>query len=148
MTLEDIKILGIGILAFYAGRNIYKYLVRPWILDKTTRDIEKNPKWITSKLRSEYYGFLDMDIILAESKFGLLPRFRLSKDNRLQLLLPEDVSTRDIEKVAQLALAAKIKAEYGLWYPEKSAKWLSILCYLLDGGDIKETSTKWENINE
>lgn len=145
MTLEDIRILVIGIMGFYLGVSLYKLFIKPWLIEKNTKDIEVNPKWITPKIRSEYYGLYDVDIVLAQSTFGLLPRCRLSKDKkRLQLLIPEDTLTRDIDLVAQLALAAKIKITYGLWYPEKSAHWLSILCYLLDGGDIKESATKWE----
>ena len=146
--MDDVKILILILLVLYIAYIIYKYLLRPWILEKTTKDIEVNPKWMTPKLREKYYGFSDIDIILAETTFGGLPRIRLSKDNRIQLLLPEDVSPRDIDEIAQIVLAAKVRIKYGLWFPDKPAFWLSILCYMLDGGDIKQEATSWEKIDK
>jgi len=145
MTLEDLFIILIGLIAFRAGGKVYKYFVYPWILRKTTTDIEKNPKWITERVHKKYYGFYDIDIILAQCTFGYLPRLRWTKDDRLQILIPEDTLVRDIESVARVALAAKIKIKYGLWFPDKPIHWLAILCYMLDGGDIKESATSWED---
>lgn len=146
MLSEDICTILAIILGIFLGSYSYKHIVKPWLMEKCTTDIEKNPKWITDKLRSNYYGFHDVDIILANCTFGFLPRFRLSKKgDRLQLLVPEDTPTRDVEALGRAILAAKIKIKYGLWFPDKPIHWLSILCYMLDGGDIKEASTKWED---
>ena len=146
--MSDLKILIFVLIGLYIGCIIYKYILRPWLIDKSTKDIETNPKWLTPKLREKYYGLSDMDIVLADSFFGWLPRLRLSKNDRLQLLLPEDISAKDIDEVARIALIAKIKIKYNLWFPDKPAFWLSILCYMLDGGDIKQEATSWEKIQK
>lgn len=120
----------------------WKLIIFPKLIDKTTEVIEKNPKWITPKLRDTYYGFSDIDIIIARSTIGALPRFRMNsekgKKDRLELLLPEETSINDIDKIAQLALRGKIGIFYGLMTPDKPAQWLAILLYMLDGGDIKQ----------
>ena len=142
--MEDLMILIIILIGLFLGSKIYKYFLRPWLLEKTTKDIEINPKWITDKLRKEYYGFSDIDFILVDATFGWLPRVRLSKDNKLQVLLPEDFSTKDVDKLAQVTLVAKIKWKYNLWFPDKPTFWLSILCYMLDGGEINQDATSWK----
>jgi len=108
------------------------------MIEKTTKEIDKNPKWITNELHSKYYGFADIDFITAESSIGALPRFRVSKENssRLEFLIPEDTLTRDVETMGQLALVGKIKLKYGLFFPDKPIHWLSILCFMLDGGEV------------
>lgn len=131
----------IGLIALY---KIFDKIIFPWIVNKRTNDIEVNPKWIVSKLQAKYYGFNDMDIVIVKDPFNMIPRFRLAKHNRLQLLIPEDTSTRDIEDIGRLALAGKLRIKYGVWFPEKPTQWLSILNYMLDGKDIKIESTKWE----
>lgn len=112
----------------------------------------KNPKWITPKLRQNYYGFSNIDIITARSTIGALPRFRLNskeKDKeRLELLISEDTPVNDIDKVATLALQGKLHVYYNLYFPDKPAYWLSILLYMLDGGDIKSESIVWESKNK
>ena len=110
-------------------------IIFPKIIFKSMKEIERNPKWITSKL--QYYGFDDIDIVLCESKWGMLPRFRAGKDNRLELWIDNDTSTRDVDDVGHLALCGKVKAKYGLWFPDKPTYWLSILLYTLDGGNIE-----------
>lgn len=146
--MDDIKILILILLVLYVAHIIYKYFLRPWLIEKATKEIEVNPKWITSKLQKDYYGFNDIDIILADTTFGWLPRFRLIKNNRLQLLISEDTTTKDVEEIGRVILAAKIKIKYGLWFPDKPIHWLSILCYMLDGGDIKQEETSWENVDK
>lgn len=141
--------IAIMILLVYIIMNLFNKYLFPLLVDKRTKDIEINPKWIVPKLKEKYYGFHDMDIIIVDSPLGELPRFRLSKNKKkLQLLLPEDISTDDFEMVAQIALVGKLKLFYGEWHPDKPAYWLSILLYLLDGGDIRIDSTKWENRQE
>ena len=136
----------ITILLLHITINLFNKYLFPLLVDKKTKDLEINPKWIVPKLKENYYGFHDIDIIIVDSPLGELPRFRLSKDKKkLQLLLPEDTSTNDTEMVAQIALAGKLNLLYGEWYPDKPAYWLSILLYLLDGGDIRIDATKWEN---
>lgn len=148
ITIREICIIivtGLGILLLY---EIFNKKITPWLIEKLTTDIEKNPEWIMSELQNKYYGFKDLDIIIVDSLLGIIPRFRLEKgSHQLQFLIPEDVSSRDIDDIAQLALAGKIKIKYGVWYPDKPTQWLSILNYLLDGGDIKIEATKWEEIN-
>lgn len=51
---------------------------------------------------------------------------------------------KDIEDIGRLALATKIKIKCGLWFPEKPLYWLSIICYMLDGGDIHMTDTSYK----
>lgn len=136
----------IVVLLLHITINLFNKYLFPLLIDKKTKDLEINPKWIVPKLKENYYGFHDIDIIIVDSPLGELPRFRLSKDKKkFQLLLPEDISTNDTEMVAQIALAGKLYLLYGEWYPDKPAYWLSILLYLLDGGDIRIDATKWEN---
>ena len=147
--MEDILAIIIVIIILYTSSKVWKYMLCPFIINKTTQEIEKNPKWITPKLKQNYYGFSDIDIITAKSSVGTLPRFRLnSKEKgkeRLELLIPEDTPVNDIDKVATLALQGKIHLYYNLFFPDKSAYWLSILLYMLEGNDIKRESIKWEN---
>lgn len=137
-------IITIGIV--YLMYELFNRVIFPWIVNKRTKDIEKNPKWIIPELQEKYYGFRDIDIITVNSPLGLVPRFRVDKKqkNRLQLLIPVDTSVRDIDDIARLALAGKIRIKYGLWFPDKSAHWLAILNFMLDGGDIRIDATKWE----
>lgn len=137
-------IITIGIV--YLMYELFNRVIFPWIVNKRTKDIEKNPKWIIPELQEKYYGFRDIDIITVDSPLGLIPRFRIDKKqkNRLQLLIPVDTSVKDIDDIARLALAGKIKIKYGLWFPDKSAHWLAILNFMLDGGDIRIDATKWE----
>ena len=147
MINEIIGVIFILVLAWIIA-NIFNTFILPFITRKTMKEIERNPKWIMSKVQGKYYGFSDIDIILAESPLGRLPYFRLSKDKkRLELLISDNISTKDAEEVARIALVGKIKVKYGLFYPDKSIHWLSILCYMLDGGDIKSEDTKWEEKN-
>lgn len=150
MIIHNMFICISVIAILYGMYEIFNRIVFPWIVNTRTKDIEKNPKWITPKLKEKYYGFTDIDIIIVNSPLGMLPRFRLDKKqtDRLQLLIPEDISVKDIDDIAQLALAGKIRIKYGLWFPNKSAHWLAILNFMLDGGDIKIEATKWEKTNE
>ena len=110
------------------------------------KEIEKNPKWIVDKVKGVYYGFHDIDFILAESNiFSSLPRFKISKTDRYELWLPSDISIKDVDEIVRLALVGKIQVKYGLIFRDKSLNWLSILCYMLDGGDIREDKVAFEN---
>ena len=132
------------IFAFIIFHQILKRVIFPILIKKTTTEIEKNPKWITPKIREKYYGLSDVDIITAESSFMILPRFRLGKNNRIELLIPNNTSVDDIDEIAALALRGKISICYGLQTPNKPAYWLSIFCYMLDGGNIKQEDISWE----
>ena len=69
----------------------------------------------------------------------------MSKDKeRIELWIPNDIPIRNLESLAKIALLGKIKIRYGIYFPEKPIYWLSILCYMLDGGDIKQESVTWE----
>lgn len=150
MIIHNICMCISVIAILYGMYEIFNKIIFPWIVNTRTKDIEKNPKWIIPKLKETYYGFKDIDIIIVDSPLGMLPRFRLAKgtENRLQLLLPEDISVKDIDNIAQIALAGKIKIKYGLWFPDKPAHWLAILNFMLDGGDIRIEATKWEEVNK
>ena len=150
--MEDLVILLFTFFLVMFLTKLWKLIIFPKIVEKTTKEVEKNPRWITPKLRTTYYGFSNIDIITANSSIGALPRFRLhfnkkekNKIDRLELLIPEDTSVNDVDKVAALALAAKIRIFYGLTFTNKSAHWLSILLYMLDGGDIRQEAISWEN---
>ena len=150
--MESMLATIIVIVIGYILIKIWKYIIFPFVVKKTTHEIEKNPKWITPKLRQNYYGFSNIDIITARSTIGTLPRFRLNskeKDKeRLELLISEDTPVNDIDKVATLALQGKLHVYYNLYFPDKPAYWLSILLYMLDGGDIKPESIVWESKNK
>lgn len=150
--MESMLATIIVIVIGYILIKIWKYIIFPFVVKKTTHEIEKNPKWITPKLRQNYYGFSNIDIITARSTIGALPRFRLNSKERdkerLELLISEDTPVNDIDKVATLALQGKLHVYYNLHFPDKSAHWLSVLLYMLDGGDIKPESIIWESKNK
>lgn len=124
---------------------VFGKYVFPFIAKKSTKIVEKNPNWITSRINDRYYGFYDVDFILVESLLEPLPKFRLSKDkHRIELLLPVDIQIRDLDEIAKLALIGKISVKYGLYFPNKPTQWLSILCYMLDGGEIKTEILPWK----
>lgn len=150
--MESMLATIIVIIIGYILIKIWKYVIFPFVVKKTTHEIEKNPKWITPKLRQNYYGFSNIDIITARSTIGGLPRFRLNSKERdkerLELLISEDTPVNDIDKVATLALQGKLHVYYNLYFPDKPAYWLSILLYMLDGGDIKPESIVLESKNK
>lgn len=125
----------IGIFLLYCIWDIFNGIIFPKIVHKGMTEIERNPKWIISNL--QYYGFDDIDIVLCESKWGMLPRLCTGKNNRLELWIDEDTSTKDVDDIGRLALCAKLKIKHGLWFPDKPIYWLSTLLYLLDGGDVE-----------
>ena len=135
--MKEVIALLFVIFIVYIATRAFKLFVRPAILDMDTKEIERNPKWIVDKVKGVYYGFHDIDFILAESNiFSSLPRFKISKTDRYELWLPSDISIKDVDEIVRLALVGKIQAKYGLIFRDKSLNWLSILCYMLDGGDI------------
>lgn len=139
----ETAVLLLIVIILYGIWKLFDLVIFPKMVHHGIKEIERNPKWVTSQL--QYYGFNDIDIVLCESKWGMLPRFRAGKNDRVELWIDNDTSTRDVEDIGRLALAAKIKAKYGLWFPEKPLHWLSILCYMLDGGDIKMEATSWKD---
>jgi hypothetical protein len=143
ITLDtDLCIIILVGLMLYVTWRTFDRIIFPQMVYHGMKEVERNPKWVTSQL--QYYGFNDIDIVLCTSKYGMLPRFRASKDNRIELWIDNDTSTKDIEEVGRLALVGKIKAKYGLWFPDKPIYWLSILCYMLDGGDVNMIDKKQE----
>lgn len=142
IIIAMIVIIGILIL------KTWKFAIFPMIVRKTTKELEKNPKWITPKLKETYYGFSDIDIITAESSIGALPRFRLNikKKNeiRLEVLIPNDIPVDNIDEIAEIALQGKLYLYHHLYFPDKPAYWLSILLYMLDGGNIRQEGVSWE----
>ena len=146
MSSNDILKMIVVVILIIIGvkliRRIFDYILSPIIIKKTTKEIEKNPTWITSRIKDQYYGFSNIDIIVAESSIDALPRFRLVRnkndEKRLEFLIPSDTSIRDLDQIATLALRAKLHIFYDIFIPDKPAYWLSILCYMLDGGDIQQ----------
>lgn len=137
MLNNEVSGIMLTVLILIVAYHIFNRYIFPKIVEKTTKETEVNPKWITVELRQKYYGFSDIDFILAENPLGALPRFRASKDKtRLEMLISTDTTTRDVEDLGRVALIGKIQAKYGLFFPDKPIHWLSILCYMLDGGDI------------
>ena len=144
--MKEVIALLFVIFIVYIATRAFKLFVRPAILDMDTKEIERNPKWIVDKVKGVYYGFHDIDFILAESNiFSSLPRFKISKTDRYELWLPSDISIKDVDEIVRLALVGKIQAKYGLIFRDKSLNWLSILCYMLDGGDIREDKVAFED---
>lgn len=144
--MEEIYAMAFIIIMFYISSRIFKRFIFPKLIESDTKEIERNPKWIMGKLnKNEYYGFQDIDIILAETKlFYSLPRLRVTKDNRYELWIPNDTTTREVDDILRLAIIGKIHVKYGLFFPDKPLHWLSILCYMLDGGDINEAAATFE----
>lgn len=150
--MENVIAIIIVICILFILAKVWKYVLFPIIVKKTTYEIEKNPKWITPKLNQNYYGFSDIDIITAKSTIGALPRFRLNKDekdkDRLEVLISEDTPVNDIDKIATIALQGKLFVYYNLYFPDKPAYWLSALIYMLEGGDIRPENIVLENKNK
>ena len=144
--MKEVIALLFVIFIVYIATRIFKWFVLPVILDMDTKEIERNPKWIVDKVKGIYYGFHDIDFVLAENKlFSSLPRFKITKTNRYELWLPSNISIREVDEIVRLALVGKIQARYGLIFRDKSLQWLSILCYMLDGGDIQEVKVAFED---
>ena len=141
---EDVCWLLIGIVLIFILYKLFNKLILPIIINHSIKKIEVNPKWIISKTK-DLYGFSDIEFIIAESPFAPLPRFCLTKDNKFQLLISEDTLTSEVDDIIRFALVGKVKVKYGLWFPDKPLYWLSVLCFMLDGGDIRMEGIKWEN---
>ena len=135
---KDLAYILLSIISIYALNRLFIYVIFPKIIEKTTKEFDKNPKWITNELHSKYYGFSDIDFITAENSIGHLPRVRVAKhDNtRLEMLVPNDLSIRDVEHIGHMALVSKLKLKYGLFFPDKPIHWLSILLFMLEGGEV------------
>lgn len=145
MLSSKVCVIIMAAIGLFIGYKVFDKILFPIIVNKRTKKVEVNPKWLTPKFQKEYYGFQDIDIILVEDPFNCVPRFRKTKENRYELLISNDTSIKDADDVAAMALLGKIKLKYGLFFPEKPLYWQSILCYMLDGGEIKQEDTKWEN---
>lgn len=123
---------------------MFNKMLLPKIIMNMSKEIERNPKWIISRL--PYYGFDDIDIILYENKWNTSPYARTTKENKIEIWISNDTTTKEVEAVGRLALAVKLKIRYNLWFPEKPLHWLSVLCYLLDGGNIEILDTFKKNV--
>lgn len=145
MAMRTLCYIGLNLCSLYIIYKIVVHFIYPKIIDFTTKETERNPQWLTGYLRSNYYGFEDIDFIVCECPVCHVPRFRVPKDaNRLELFVPDDFSNWDREKVAKIALMGKIKIRHGLdTSMDKPLYWLSILCYMLEGGDINISETSW-----
>ena len=142
----------------YMSIKFYSNILRPYLVKKSMKEIEKNPYWLISALRTQYYGLDDVDVILVENKYGVIPQFRAkvididkknkTKEIRLELLLPSSITTKEIDDIAKIALLGKIcikvTPSVGILYASKPTYWLSILNYMLDGGNINQSAVSWE----
>lgn len=144
VVLEEEVLLSIILLmiGFHVLYQIFNNIIFPKLVEKTTTEIERNPKWIMSECQE--YGFQDIDIVLVESRLNCVPRVRVAESGRYELLVDKEVTTSDAPLIARLALAGKIRAKYGLSFSHKPVYWLSLLCYMLDGGEIKQDTVMWE----
>lgn len=146
IELKDIIYFAFIILICYASWDLFNKVIFPKIVVRETKEIEKNPKWITSKLQ-HYYGLKDVNIILCESKWNALPRFRIN-DGKFELLIDNDITTNEVEDIGRLALAGKMHLKYGIWIDDKPLELMSVLCYMLDGGRVTIENYEWNNENK
>lgn len=148
ISIHDLIIIISVILGIFILAKLFSRVIVPWIISKRTKYIEKNPNWLTSKIKNVYYGFYDIDFIIVENPFKSSMELRVSENKkRLELLLSNELTTNDTEEIARVALAGKIKLKYNLWFPDKPIYWLSILCFMLDGGSIKEEDASFNKID-
>ena len=58
------------------------------------------------------------------------------------------ITTKDIDNVAKLLLIGKISVkvspQVGMLYINKPTYWLSILNYMLDGGEVNQSAVSWK----
>lgn len=140
-----IKII-ISFVLSYVCCYIFSRYIQPAFMTANLKIIETNPKWLVSKLNERYYGFHDIDILLADNPYLSFPVERFNKKtNHIEIILSnDDTTTKDIDDIAQLALSIKLIVKYQIFYEGKSADWLSILCYMIEGNDINIDKVKWE----
>ena len=156
MNNLDLRIITLCVLILLSCRNIWNVIredITKLVVKKFITEVERNPKWLTEELFQSNYGFHDIDIVLCDSKLlkEALPLLHYNnKTYKYELLVRSDVSPRNADLVGKTALAAKIITGFrvNISYEalmDKPLHWLSILCYLLEGGDIKMSSVKWED---
>lgn len=144
MLLENLFYIALNLCSLYVIYKITVMFICPKIIDLCTKEVDRNPKGLVEGLRSDYYGFHDIDIVMCECPIYHVPRFREGKHGRLELFVPNNFSIWTRDRIANIALAGKIGIKYGIIVNDKPTYWLSILCYMLDGGDINVSETKWE----
>lgn len=135
----DNRIIAALLLVIYLRILLYvfKHWIKPSLETRSMKEVDRNPKWVTKQITS-YYGFEDIDFVLFDSNMVDSPRLKTNKTrDRLELWLPCDTLTKDIPELSRLALACKIHTRHGVWCPDKPIYWLSVLCFMLDGGEIK-----------
>ena len=144
--IYDARLTAIALTAFISGCFLYFRYLHPILINKFAIIIDKNPKWITTKAYDTYYGLHDVDfLIVSENSIGHFPRVRIAKkEKRIEFLISENTSVNDVDALIHYALTCKLKIKYNMWYPHKPTFWLSILLYMLDGGDIQEKAISWE----
>lgn len=133
----------LAVIITYALYQLWKYWIHPAILDSKTKKLETNPKWITDILY-KFYGFQDIDFVVVKCSISDSPRFQVSTKNRLTFLVPENITSDQVEEIGRIALIGKLNIKHQLFYPDKHILWLSILCYLLDGHDIAMSDAAFE----
>lgn len=140
MTLNfDNRIIVAILVVIYLRATFYvwKRWVRPMMETFKMKEVDRNPKWVMRQLVS-YYGFEDIDFVLFDSGVVCSPRLKTNKTrDRLELWLPCDTLTKDVPELGRIALACKLHVRYGVWYPDKPIYWLSVLLFMLDGGEIR-----------
>lgn len=134
MNTNVIVIIAVIIEIYLTIRSCNR-IIFPYFMKRDMKEVDRNPNWVVSKL--QYYGFNDIDIVLYESKMFSYTQFRGNKDkSKLEFWIPNETSIDEVPEIGRIALVGKLKAKYGLWFPDKPIHWLSILCFMLDGGDI------------
>lgn len=126
-------------LITYEILYVITYILVPELKNYSMKEVDRNPKWIISRL--PYYGLKDIDIVVCECDWDILPRVRIRKKDCIELWIDQDTKIEDVENIGRLALLVKLKIKYNLWFPEKPIYWLSILCYMLDGGNVEVSNT-------
>lgn len=148
MTVSTTTLL-LGVMCFFLGDMLWEKVAQPFLENKGTKVLETNPKWVTSELTDKYYGFYDVDFVLVEAtnSFSHTPRFTVNKKtNRYQLLFTDDITTHEVAELGRFTMICKLVAKYGIVAAkDKPLYWLSILCYMLDGGDIHQEAVSWRD---
>ena len=74
-TIYELLAILLGIMFVYACYRTFDRHIFPMLVERKTKNIEKNPKWITPKLQKEYYGFKERNsknIAIAQELRSLL----------------------------------------------------------------------------
>lgn len=148
--LKIIRVLALWGILYYGSQFLIMFFkaMYPRIMHHFITETNRNPEALMNNLRSDYYGFNDIDIVMYECNFLNEPYMRVEKNNHYVLYVPEEARYSD-DVIARWAIACKIKAKYGVTPSlDKPIQWFSVLCYLLDGNDFNISKTEWKPKDE